>query len=171
MRKSAPAALFALVAAALAAQVVTVGRTNPVSPSPAAGDIAAPAQIETLLVRACYDCHSNRTIWPWYSRVAPVSWMVARDVALGRKELNFSDWGSYYPQTRRRKLQWMGRVLRERAMPPWSYRLMHRRARLTAAERATLDQWIESALSTPAPDTQRLSSTNGRSRPVSDGLE
>jgi hypothetical protein len=79
-----------------------------------------------------------------------MSWLVARDVALGRKELNFSEWGSYYPQTRKRKLQWMGRVLRERSMPPWAYRLMHPGARLTAAERATLDRWIESEISTPA---------------------
>ncbi len=79
-----------------------------------------------------------------------MSWLVARDVALGRKELNFSEWGSYYPQTRKRKLQWMRRVLRERSMPPWAYRLMHPGARLTAAERATLDRWIESEISTPA---------------------
>lgn len=84
------AALFSLVAAALTAQVVTVGRANPVSPPPTR-EIAAPARIEALLIRACYDCHSNRTRWPWYSRVAPVSWLVARDVTLGRKELNFSE--------------------------------------------------------------------------------
>ena len=152
MRKSGLFVLLALAAAALAAQLLTVERVNPTSPvSPLAnGYIAAPAQIEVLLTRACYDCHSNETRWPWYSRVAPVSWLVARDVALGRKELNFSEWGSYYPQTRKRKLQWMGRVLRERSMPPWAYRLMHPGARLTAAERATLDRWIESEIFTPA---------------------
>jgi hypothetical protein len=148
MRKPAPVALLALVATALAL-VAAVGLANPVPASPPAGDIGAPAQIEALLVRACYDCHSNRTRWPWYSRVAPMSWLIARDVALGRKELNFSEWGSYYPQTQRRKLQWMGRVLRERAMPPWSYRLMHPGARLTGAERAMLDRWIESTISAP----------------------
>ena len=153
IRKPALAALLALGVAALAAQLVTVERVNPTSlVSPLSnGDIAAPAQIKALLTRACYDCHSNQTRWPWYSGVAPVSWLVARDVALGRKELNFSEWGSYYPQTRMRKLQWMGRVLRERAMPPWAYRLMHPGARLTDAERATLDRWIESEISTPAP--------------------
>ena len=153
MRKSALFALLALGVAALAAQLVTVEGVNPTSlVSPLSnGDIAAPAQIEALLTRACYDCHSNQTRWPWYSRVAPVSWLVARDVALGRKELNFSEWGSYYPQTRKRKLQWMGRVLRERSMPPWAYRLMHPGARLTADERATLDRWIESEISTPGP--------------------
>jgi Haem-binding domain len=152
MRKSALAALLALLAAPLAAQVARAGRANPASPPPAR-DIAAPAPIEALLIRACYDCHSNRPKWPWYSRVAPASWLVARDVALGRKELNFSEWGSYYPQTRSRKLQWVGRVLRERAMPPWTYRLMHPRERLTVAERAMLERWIESAISTSEPDT------------------
>jgi hypothetical protein len=149
MRKPALAALLALGVAAFAAQLVTVGRVNP--PASSGSTLVAPAQIEALLTRACYDCHSNQTRWPWYSGVAPVSWLVARDVALGRKELNFSEWGSYYPQTRMRKLQWMGRVLRRRSMPPWVYRLMHPGARLSDAERATLDRWIESEVSTTAP--------------------
>ena len=147
--KYALGALLVFGVAAPAVQLITVERSS-VSPV-TNGDIAAPAQIQALLTRACYDCHSNQTRWPWYSRVAPVSWLVARDVALGRKELNFSEWSSYYPQTRRRKLQWMGRALRERAMPPWDYRLMHPGARLTGAERALLDRWIESAISTPDP--------------------
>jgi hypothetical protein len=150
LRLPALAAMLALGGAILAAQLVTVERVPLVSPLPN-GDIGAPAQIEMLLTRACYDCHSDRTRWPWYSRVAPASWIVARDVILGRKELNFSEWRSYYPQTRIRKLQWMGRVVRDRAMPPWSYRLMHPGARLTDADRAILDRWIESALSTSVP--------------------
>lgn len=148
-RKPALAALVVLGLAALAAQMITVER-SPVSPI-TNDDITAPAQVEALLTRACYDCHSNQTRWPWYSRVAPASWLVAHDVALGREELNFSEWGSYYPQTRTRKLQWMGRVLRERSMPPWSYRLVHPDARLTGAERAMLVRWLESALSMPDP--------------------
>jgi hypothetical protein len=153
IRKPALAALLALGVATVAAQLITARWVNPISPnSPVSnGDIGAPAQIAALLTRACYDCHSNQTKWPWYSRVAPASWLVARDVASARKELNFSEWRSYYPQTRMRKLQWMGRVVRERSMPPWAYRLMHPDARLTDAERATLDRWIESEISTPAP--------------------
>jgi hypothetical protein len=153
--KSALIALLALGIATIAAQLMTVEPINEVAPilPRSSGDIAVPAQIEALLTRACYDCHSNQTRWPWYSQVAPVSWLVAHDVALGRKELNFSEWGSYYPQTRRRKLQWIGRVIREGSMPPWSYRLMHPRARLTEAERAMLYRWIESGSSAPAPQT------------------
>jgi hypothetical protein len=143
------ACLLALGFCALAAQLITVDRTNP--PASSGSSLAAPEQIEALLTRACYDCHSNQTRWPWYSRIAPVSWLVARDVALGRKELNFSEWGSYYPQTRMRKLQWMGRMLRERSMPLRSYRLMHPEARLTDGERATLERWIESGISATPP--------------------
>lgn len=149
MRQPALTALIALGAAAVAAQLITVERVNP--PGYSGPPLAAPAQIETLLSRACYDCHSNQTRWPWYSRIAPASWLVARDVALGRKELNFSEWDSYYPQTRRRKLQWIGRVLRERSMPPWAYRLIHPGARFTGAERAMLDSWIESGIATTVP--------------------
>ena len=149
LRQPALAALIALGAVVCAAQLVTVERVNP--PAASGSPLAVPEQIESLLSRACYDCHSNRSRWPWYSRIAPASWLIARDVASGRKELNFSEWGSYYPQTRKRKLQWMGRVLHERSMPPWTYRLMHPGARLTAAERATLDSWIESGISTTAP--------------------
>lgn len=149
MRKPALLALLVIGAAAFAAQLVTVERVNP-SASPGS-PLAAPAEIDALLTRACRDCHSNRTRWPWYSRVAPASWIVARDVALGRAELNFSEWGAYYPQTRLRKLQWMGRMVREGSMPPWTYRAIHPGARLTKAERALLDRWIEAEIFKLAP--------------------
>lgn len=110
------------------------------------GEIDAPPPIAAVLRRACYDCHSNRTRWPWYSHIAPVSWLVAHDVALGRRELNFSEWQTYYPQTRMRKLRWMERAVNECAMPPRDYLLMHRQARLNDAERAALTRWIESQI-------------------------
>jgi hypothetical protein len=123
-------------------QLRPVARTNP----PVTGDIAAPATIEATLRRSCYDCHSNETHWRWYSAIAPVSWMVAHHVELGRKEIDFSDWNSYYPATRRRKLEWMGRALHEEVMPPFSYRLMHPGSRLRDQDRAALEQWINTEL-------------------------
>jgi len=137
---------MAVLAALFAAQLVPVERTNP----PSSGALSAPPRIEATLKRACYDCHSNETRWSWYSRIAPVSWLLVRDVTLGRKEVNFSEWGSYYPATRRRKLEWIGRALREEKMPPWHYRLMHPGTRLTEADKAELEEWIESALATPS---------------------
>ncbi|SRR5579875_618467 len=132
----------------VAAQLVPARRTNP----PTKGALAAPPEVEAALSRACYDCHSNATRWPWYSHIAPASWLMVHDVNLGRKELNFSQWGSYYPATRKRKLEWMGRVLRRENMPPWYYRVLHPGATLTDAERARLEQWIDSAPITTASD-------------------
>lgn len=142
-KKLAWAALLGVSTAVLAAQLVPVKRTNP----PIRGTLGAPPAIAATLKRACYDCHSNQTRWPWYSRLAPISWWAAHDVALGRKEVNFSEWGSYYPAARRRKLEWMGRALRGAAMPPWTYRLLHPQAQLSGAERAALLRWIGSELS------------------------
>jgi heme-binding protein len=141
--------LVVVAAAFVAAQFVPAKRVNP----PAQSSLVAPLPIMATLRRACYDCHSNETRWPWYSRVAPVSWLIVRDVNLGRKEINFSEWASYYPRTRRRKLEWIGRALHDEEMPPWSYRLMHPGARLTDADRAALVHWTESALDTPSTQT------------------
>lgn len=126
----------------LIAQFKTIRRTNP----PLNGDLAAPAQINSLLRDACYDCHSNETRWPWYTHVAPVSWLIEHDVERGRQELNFSEWGSYYPATRKRKLQWTDRALREENMPPWSYRILHPGAGLTRQDLKALEQWIEAEI-------------------------
>jgi hypothetical protein len=117
------------------------------------GDISAPPKVESTLRRACFDCHSDETRWPWYAHIAPVSWIVVHDVTLGRKEVNFSEWGSYYPATRRRKLKWIGRALHDEKMPPWPYRLIHPDARLTAADQVELQKWIESTLASPSTET------------------
>jgi hypothetical protein len=68
-------------------------------------------------------------------------------VELGRRELNFSEWDSYYPLTRHRKLQWIDRVLREKKMPPWGYVVLHRDAWLSAEEFRVLEHWIQSEIS------------------------
>jgi hypothetical protein len=141
-RRIGGAAIAVLAATMMLIQFLPSGQTNP----PVTGDLVAPAAIATTLRRACYDCHSNETRWPWYSRIAPVSWLTARDIAHGRRELNFSEWSSYYAQTRLRKLRWIARSIEDGRMPPRSYLMMHPSARLDAADRAALTNWIESAL-------------------------
>jgi hypothetical protein len=131
--------------------VVAVNRTNP----PSTGNLSAPSQVDATLRRACYDCHSNQTHWPWYSRVAPLSWLIVRDVTLARKEVNFSEWGGYYAIFRRRKLQWIGRSLRQENMPPWSYLFLHPGARLTETDRVKLKRWIEYVLASPSTERAR----------------
>lgn len=129
--------LLGLVVAIVAIQLVPVDRANP----PIAADVAAPANVRAVLKRACYDCHSNETTWPWYSRVAPVSWLVSRDVREGRKELNFSDWGSYAEKRQARKLKEVREQVADGEMPPWFYVAVHREAALSPEDKALLREW------------------------------
>ena len=89
-------------------------------------------QTEDLMRAACYDCHSNETTWPWYSRIAPVSWLVAHDVNEGRDHLNFSTGGG--------ELQGYKLIesIREGEMPPLQYTAVHGNARLSDAEKTLL---------------------------------
>jgi hypothetical protein len=87
-----------------------------------------------LVKNACFDCHSNETIWPWYSKLAPVSWLVYRDVVEGRQRVNFSDWKT----TRLEEPEELTSVIREGEMPPIQYILIHQFARLTAAQKDQL---------------------------------
>ena len=122
----------------LAIQFLPFGRqhTNPaISAEPAWPDPA----IRSLAVRACFDCHSNETTWPWYSNVAPISWLIQKDVAEARSILNFSEWDRSQRGTRE-----SGEVIQEGEMPPGYYRLLHKAARLSAAEAAALAQALGS---------------------------
>ena len=148
-RKLALMILVALVAVFVLIQFKVAPLTNP----PSKGELSAPPEVEAILKRSCFDCHSNQTNWPWYSHVAPISWMVVRHVESGRKQMNFSEWGEYFPTTRKRKLQWMQRALHDEVMPLWSYRMMHPDARLSDDDRARLLEWIQTGLSAPVSGT------------------
>jgi Haem-binding domain len=135
------AAIAVVVAAFGAAQFVQFPLPNP----SVVGNLAAPPGVTESLRRACYDCHSNETSWPWYSRVAPASWLAYRHVNQARARLNFSNWTDYAydPGTESRKLGEIAKLIKSGTMPPWYYRLMHPRARLTEADRVALLTWIE----------------------------
>jgi hypothetical protein len=92
-------------------------------------------------VRACYDCHSNETVWPWYTTVAPISWLATRDADEGRSRLNFSQWGSGHQE-----VDDVAGVVREGEMPPVYYGWMHSSARLTAAETQQLIDGLQATL-------------------------
>ena len=91
-----------------------------------------------LAVRACFDCHSNMTKWPWYSWVAPASWLVAHDVAEGREHLNFSEF-----DRRQRNADECADQIRSGEMPPWQYLPLHQEARLSDVEREELARGFE----------------------------
>ncbi len=128
---------------ALAAiQLLPVPHTNP----PWNASLQAPDAVIGMLKRACYDCHSNQTRWPWYSHVAPFSWLVSRHVMEARRRLNFSEWEAYAsdPETASHKLGEIADQVSSAKMAPWYYRLMHPEARLTLAERQKLIGWAMS---------------------------
>src|SRR6185295_14271411 len=126
-----------VLVALLGAQAVRPDRTNP----PVESDVAAPPVVAALLRRACYDCHSHETVWPWYSLVAPASWLLAHDVREGREELDFSNWGAYGPQRKAKKLRETADEVLQSEMPPRLYLLMHREARLNDGERRAVAAW------------------------------
>jgi hypothetical protein len=98
-------------------------------------------QTRALVRRACFDCHSNETVWPWYSNVAPFSWLNQRDVNDGRRHLNFSTWGT--PQKHAGDV---ANQLRLDKMPLWFYLPLHPAARLTSAEKQELIEGAEMSL-------------------------
>jgi hypothetical protein len=93
----------------------------------------ASAQAAAIARASCYDCHSNQTDWPWYSNVAPMSFLVVKDVKQGREKVNFSEWDR--PQDDADELE---DSIEDGSMPPWQYTLVHRGASLTAAEKRVL---------------------------------
>ena len=127
--------LLAIVAIVLVAiQLVPYGRdhTNPKTVQEIKWN--APAT-RVLAQNACFACHSNLTEWPWYTSVAPVSWLTQKDVEDGRSSLNFSQWQR--PQDA--DLQEAIDAIRDKGMPPLQYRAVHSEARLTDAERQQLE--------------------------------
>jgi hypothetical protein len=95
-------------------------------------------QTRELAVRACYDCHSNQTTWPWYSNIAPVSWLIQHDVVEGRSKLNFTDWNAPQPEADN-----AARQVQRGAMPQSYYVALHPSANLTAEEKAALIKGLE----------------------------
>ena len=94
-----------------------------------------------IIQRACQNCHSQNTEWPWYSRVAPASWLLARDVQQARLHMNLSQWQDYSAADRSRLLSEIGSAVRNREMPVQRYVWLHPEARLTEIERQQIYLW------------------------------
>ncbi len=131
-------ALFALI------QFVRPDLNNP--PVEASHTIFAsmqvPPDVAALLRKSCFDCHSNETRWPFYSYVAPASWLVADDVKQGRRHLNFSEWGTYSARKQEAKLGKIREEVEEGGMPLPKYLLLHRDATLSQEDRKVIINWV-----------------------------
>jgi hypothetical protein len=128
-------------------QFVQPKRTNPpVVPSRSLeAHVPVPPDVLPILKRSCGDCHSSETVWPWYSHLAPVSWFVVDDVDTGRSHINFQDWEAQEnPKEAAEHLGLICKEVREKGMPPFSYRLMHKKSRLSNQDIDKLCSWSQS---------------------------
>ncbi len=103
-------------------------------------------EVNAVLERSCNDCHSDKTHWPWYSNIAPLSWYLVHDVHEGRAELSFSNWGSYTTKRATRKLQEICEQTGKGTMPLKTYVLMHPDAKLSDSDKKLLCNWADQEL-------------------------
>jgi hypothetical protein len=130
MKKILLVVMVLLIVGFGAIQLVPVQRTNPTVES----DIPTSPEIKAILRKACYDCHSNETRWPWYSYIAPVSWLTVYDTNKGREELNFSTWNRYDTEKQGDIIKDLWETVEDGEMPPWFYTVPHPEARLSVGQ-------------------------------------
>lgn len=132
--------LLGLAGLLLVVQLVPTDRSTP----PVVSEVSAPGEVMTILRRACYDCHSNETRWPWYARIAPLSWWMAAHVRDGRGDLNFSDWPTFDFELQELAFRDIEEQISKGEMPLRNYTILHRAARLSEADRELILGWARS---------------------------
>jgi hypothetical protein len=112
-----------------------------------AGDISKvrpiPEGVHEILVRKCYDCHSNNTSYPWYVNIQPIGWWLANHVNEGKDELNFSLFAGYDKKKADHKLEELGEVITDGSMPLKSYTLLHPESKITEDEKRMINEWLD----------------------------
>lgn len=139
MSKAGKVILTLIVIIFIIIQFIPSDRTNPdTSPEQ---EIMVPDEVNNVLWESCYDCHSNETVWPFYSYIAPVSWFVINDVKEGREHMNFSTWEkmSYSEQIEMKEELW--EEVSEGEMPLSGYTILHPSAKLTEEDFDILRNW------------------------------
>ncbi|VAY88051.1 hypothetical protein MNB_ARC-1_753 [hydrothermal vent metagenome] len=124
----------------LSFQLIQVDKTNPKYSKQY--EIKASKEVMSIFKRACWDCHSNQTIWPWYSNIAPLSWEISRHVKLGRSYLNFSIWETYTKEQKLKKLEEIYRTIYA-AMPPKNYIKWHEKAKISKKDIKLIRDWTK----------------------------
>lgn len=143
MRKILKIAAVVLVAAFVIAQFIRPNFSNPpVVPGETLEDSTpVPAEVQMVMSRSCNDCHSNKTVYPWYSQITPFNWFLANHIEDGRKEVNFSVWNTYTPKRKAKKLEEICEQLNAKEMPLPSYLWIHRDAVLSVEQSKLLCDW------------------------------
>lgn len=124
-------------------QFVRIDRSNPtIDPSRIIESVVnVPAEIQQIMSRSCNDCHSNKTIYPWYTQIAPVSWWLRDHIDHGREHLNMSEYGGYTPRQQEHKLEEICEQVESGLMPLPSYLIMHRDAALSEDDKKAICDW------------------------------
>ena len=134
----------------VAIQVIRPAKTNPPVDETRTiyARIQVPPEVAGIMERSCQDCHSSKTVWPWYSQVAPVSWLLTDDVNDGRRHLNLSDWAAYDSKRASKKLDEMCEQVDHGEMPLWFYVPLHPKSKLTENDKKILCDWTKQARQT-----------------------
>lgn len=137
--------LVVLFCAFVVAQFFGPARTNPVADASQSveANLQVTPEVAAVLDHSCSDCHSNKTRWPWYSHVAPVSWFVIDHVNEGRENINFSEWTQYTPQNADALLRQICREVRAGVMPLSSYTPLHPGSEVSAEDRQKICAWTD----------------------------
>lgn len=101
-----------------------------------------PKNVEIILRTSCYDCHSNKTSYPWYSYIQPARFFMESHIKEGKENLNFNEWGNYSDRKQNNKLDRIVKQIKSNEMPLTSYTLMHKKATLTATQKREVLDWI-----------------------------
>lgn len=135
-------------------QAIRPARTNPpIDPSQEiAAKLPIDPAVQAIFARSCNDCHSQRTVWPWYSNIAPVSWLVIRDVDDGRRHMNLSNFTIAPPRRLAHTLRNVCSEVRSGDMPMTIYVPMHPKSKLTSADVEAICQWTQARLNALPPD-------------------
>lgn len=144
-RPSKRSVLITLLIVFVAIQMKTTDKTpiNIISASDFLTMEEAPQDVAKLIQSVCYDCHSNRTQYPWYSHVAPVSWWLEGHIKNGKSKVNFSIWDTYTPAQQVRLKNESAELIEKKWMPILTYKITHADARLTEAQRLMLIDWLK----------------------------
>jgi hypothetical protein len=137
--------LYILILVFAGIQFIRIDKTNPkTDPENEFISIEQPSEeIGNLLRTACYDCHSNHTLYPWYSNIAPVSWFLKSHINEGREHLNFSEWGHYSMNEQKNKREEIAEEIIKDEMPLSAYTLLHSSAKLSTEQKNKLSNWFK----------------------------
>lgn len=120
-----------------------LNKSNQVAVSDISKMFTTSDSVLSILKKSCYDCHSNNTIYPWYSNIQPMRWLMANHIRKGKKELNFSEFGSYSTRRQLSKLNGIINSISDDIMPLSSYKIMHKNKILNTNEKAQVIKWAQ----------------------------